>query len=149
MTTCLSQSDRDVLTAAHITQHLFVELIDSAQVISHKLSAIARSALEQLPTLLWLARGHQSDELQICVAELYDGIATLCKDLQTIRTDYIDLLKQVQYVGQCTRVAMDQIVTSSLPAPAEDESGSLECTARDALELTDAQKDFVTEGVAF
>ena len=141
VTTCFSQTDRDLLGAAGITQNFVVELIGSAQMVAGKLATTASDALDKLPTLLWAARGHGNAELHECTVELHGSIATMRKEAQSVRADYIDLLKYAQYLGQCTQLTVDQLVMSSLPEPVEDESGSLECQSQFGLELTDAQKD--------
>ena len=92
VTGCLSQTDVDLLAAAKQTQGLFMALTGSAQAVSSKLSKTAGSALEQLPTLLWAAKGHGGAQLHTSVAEVHDSMADLRKATQDIRNDYIDLL---------------------------------------------------------
>ena len=140
VTTCLAQTDNDLKGAALATETLFVELVNSAQTVAGSLAMTAVSALEKLPTLLWAARS-QGRELQACVGELHVSMAGLHKQMQAVRRDYIDLLEQVQYVGQCSQVTLDQIAMSSLPEPVEDEHGSLECQVRSGFDLTTVQRE--------
>ena len=124
---CLAQADQDLLSCAGHTENQVLELVWSAQMVSCKLATTACNALEKLPTLLWAARGHGSTELSDCIVELNGKLGTLRKETQAIRSDYIDLLTQVQYMGHCTQVTVDQAVMRVLPEPSEKEDGSLEC----------------------
>ena len=124
---CLSEADQDLLSCAVQTENQFVSLVCSAQTVACKLAATACNALEKLPTLLWAARGHGSTELSDCIVGLSGDLGTLRKETQGIRSDYIDLLTRVQYMGHCTQVTVDQTVMSLLPEPSEKEDGSMEC----------------------
>ncbi|CAE7024158.1 mettl14 [Symbiodinium natans] len=133
----LSQTDHDLLAAATVSQIFFAELVDSAQRVAGNLSMTATQALEKLPALLW-ARSADA-QLVACVVELHDSIALLFEGAKSVRADYIDFLKYMQYLGQCVQITVDQLVMSSLPEPVEDEGGSLECQA--PLELSDTDKE--------
>ena len=132
---CLSEADQDLLSCAVQTENQFVSLVCSAQTVACKLAATACNALEKLPTLLWAARGHGSTELSDCLVGLSGHLGTLRKETQGIRSDYIDLLTQVQYMGHCTQVTVDQTVMSLLPEPSEKEDGSMECQIPPSLAL--------------
>ncbi|CAE7752010.1 unnamed protein product [Symbiodinium necroappetens] len=132
---CLSEADQDLLSCAVQTENQFVSLVCSAQTVACKLAATACNALEKLPTLLWAARGHGSTELSDCIVGLRGNLGTLRKETQGIRSDYIDLLTQVQYMGHCTQVTVDQTVMSLLPEPSEKEDGSMECQIPPSLAL--------------
>ncbi|CAE7229427.1 unnamed protein product [Symbiodinium sp. KB8] len=138
---CLAQNDQDLRTGADMVHVLVVGLVGAAQVVASKLSTTAHSALDKLPTLLWAVRGHESADLGPCMLELHESLASLRKEAQGVRTDYIDLLKQVQYLGHCTQVTMDLVIISSLPEPAQDENGILECHADLSSQLTEAQTE--------
>ena len=138
--TCLSQTDNDLKGAAITTGTLYVELVSSAQTAAGSLAMTAVCALEKLPTLLWASRGH-GRELQACVGELHVSMSGLRKQMQTVRCDYIDLLHQIKYLGQCTQVTLDQMAISTMPEPVEDEHGSLECQVRSGIEMTTVQKE--------
>ncbi|CAE7351233.1 lmbrd2 [Symbiodinium necroappetens] len=138
---CMSQVDQGLLGALQITQTQAHDLVMAAQMVTWKLSATACNSLELLPTLLWAAKGH-GDEKDVVgpISEVHSSIATMRKDAQTVRTSYIELLNQVRYLGQCAQVTLDEVIISWLPAPYEDESGSLETSPGHALDPTEQQR---------
>lgn len=123
---CLNQVDKDLSGAMQLTESQAADLIMAAQTVTWKLSATACNSLEVLPTLLWLAKGHGDDKELGPMLEVYKGVATVRKEAQAVRTNYIELLNQVRYLGQCIQVTMDHLVIDQMPAPVEDHSGSLE-----------------------
>ncbi|CAE7189115.1 unnamed protein product [Symbiodinium sp. CCMP2456] len=136
----LLQTDEDLSTAVVVTHSRLVDLVGSAQTVLWKLSSTACSTFEKLPSLLWASRcGGKENELDDSISEIHSSMAVLRKETQAIRNDYIELLKQVQYVGHCTQVTMDQAVISSLPEPDEDEHGILECPPA-SPEFNEAQR---------
>ena len=117
---CLEQTDKDLQVACKMTQNLLVELIGAAQMVASQLATTAFSALDKLPTLLWAARGHGNAEAHACTEELHDSLSALRRDTQSVRTDYIELLKRLQYLGHCAQVTVDQTVVQSMGEPVED-----------------------------
>ena len=136
----LLKTDEDLSAAVVVTHRRLVDLVGSAQTVLWKLSRTACSTFEKLPSLLWASRcAGKENELDDSISEIHSSMAALRKETQAIRNDYIDLLKQVQYVGHCTQVTMDHAVISSLPEPDEDEHGILECPPA-SPEFNEAQR---------
>lgn len=123
---CIRQVDPDLYENLQLTELQANDLIVSAQTVTWKLSGMACNSLEVLPTLLWIARGSGVEKDIGTVSEVQNSVTLMRKETQVVRTSYIDLLNQVRYLGQCTQITLDHLIIAHMPAPVEDESGSLE-----------------------
>lgn len=123
---CIREVDLDLYELLQQTELQANDLMVAAQAVTWKLSAMACNSLEVLPTLLWIARGSGEAHELSAVLEVHNSVTAMRKETQVVRTSYIDLLNQVRYLGQCTQITMDQMMIEEMPAPVEDESGSLE-----------------------
>mmetsp|Transcript_26756 Transcript_26756/g.50316 ORF Transcript_26756/g.50316 Transcript_26756/m.50316 type:complete len:312 (-) Transcript_26756:153-1088(-) len=140
---CINQVDQDVLGAVKALQNQAHELIMSAQTVTWKLSATACSSLELLPTLLWVARGHGEEKDAVSpISDVHASITNMRKEAQTVRTNYIELLNQVRYLGQCTQVTLDHVIIQALPEPTENELGSLDISPPQACVPSEKQRHF-------
>ena len=144
VTTFLWQVDEDLPTVAKTIQKLFLGFVHSVQMVNLKLSVLACITLEKLPRLLKAAGGQIGTEIS-SITEIRNSMAAMRKDTRAIRTDYLDLLGQIRYLGSCVKVTRDEMVISSMSEPVEHEHGSLECispkTDLQKLELTLAHLD--------
>lgn len=120
---CMRQVDLDLYEFLQQTELQANDLIVAAQTVTWKLSAMACNSLEVLPTLLWIVRGSGEANDLSAVSEVHNSVTLIRKETQVVRTNYIDLLNQVRYLGQCTEICLDQMIMAEMPAPVEDETG--------------------------
>lgn len=111
----IGKSDQDLRVAMRTTTLRAKELVEQAEEAVVALSATAcRIYVTLLPSLKGAVLNSDVASVSINISDSEQALGEVKKKMNTVRGEYVELLKYVRYMSQCTEVSLDLIAITEM-----------------------------------